>query len=138
MHDHRTPEQIQADAEALELARTKRYEVRDVDWNLIGKAINGFFIFTIVCVVISFFALWGVQRFLVGLDRKPYEPLVDVSKRVPAKSPLQNNVTAWKDMSDLRKKEQAALETYGTADAAKGTMRVPIDRAMEMLAEKGL
>lgn len=138
-HDEFGHHVFHEDLEALETAKNLRYEPRDVDWNKIGKMINGFFIFTGVCCVLALLSLWGVQRFLANVKRPtPWEPLVDVARRVPDKSPLQNNVTAWTDIRDLRNKEHEQTQTYGVIDEAKGTYRIPVDRAMDMLAQSGL
>lgn len=49
---------------------------------------------------------------------------------------LQSNPTI--DMVELRREEQARISSYGWVDRKAGIARIPIDRAMEILAEKGL
>jgi len=61
--------------------------------------------------------------------------LVDSTKNAPKLAPLQNNVTAWKDMQDLRIKEHKLTTTYGTTP--DGKTRIPTDRAMEIVASEG-
>lgn len=41
------------------------------------------------------------------------------------------------DIKTLREKENAQLGSYGYVDQAKGVARLPIDRAMQLLAEEG-
>jgi hypothetical protein len=43
-----------------------------------------------------------------------------------------------RDMDELRAKDRQALDTYGWVDPARGVARIPIERAIEMAAEKGL
>jgi len=42
------------------------------------------------------------------------------------------------DIWRLRANEDAVLNSYGWADRRAGTVRVPIDRAMDLLVERGL
>jgi hypothetical protein len=42
------------------------------------------------------------------------------------------------NLAAMREREQEALTTYGWADKAAGTYRIPIDRAKELLMERGL
>lgn len=42
------------------------------------------------------------------------------------------------DVADLRAREDILLDNYTWADQSKGTVRIPIERAMEIIAQKGL
>ncbi len=42
------------------------------------------------------------------------------------------------DLAEMRAAEQRQLTTYGWLDKEKQTVRIPIDRAMELLAKRGL
>jgi len=42
------------------------------------------------------------------------------------------------DVTDLHAREDLLLENYSWADQAKGKVRIPIERAMELLAKRGL
>ncbi len=44
----------------------------------------------------------------------------------------------WEQIQDLRKHEDHVLSTYAIIDKAQGTVRIPVDRAIDMLAQKGL
>lgn len=135
MHDHDpTPE----DLAALEEARKLRYDNRDLDFNKLGKWITGFFVFTGICAVAAFVSLWAIQTYVVRIDRPTWQPLIDTPNNLPKKAPLQNNVTAWKDIADLRKLEAQKTESYGVVNEAKGIYRVPVERAMEMVIQNGL
>lgn len=59
-----------------------------------------------------------------GQDRQPPEPRLLVDE--PA------NLTA------VREEEEGALNSYGVVNRGQGTWRVPIDRAMTMLVERGV
>jgi hypothetical protein len=42
------------------------------------------------------------------------------------------------DLAKLRAAEEANLDSYGWIDRSSGTVRIPIDRAMQLLLERGL
>jgi hypothetical protein len=44
----------------------------------------------------------------------------------------------WKQLLDLRAHEDHILNSYALIDQKQGIVRVPVDRAIDMLAEKGL
>lgn len=54
----------------------------------------------------------------------------------PAGPVLQ--VKAPSNLARLRAEENAILSTYGWADRAAGAVRIPVDQAMQLLAERGL
>jgi hypothetical protein len=42
------------------------------------------------------------------------------------------------DLADLHQREDLLLDYYSWIDRSKGTVRIPIDRAMELIAQRGL
>jgi hypothetical protein len=48
------------------------------------------------------------------------------------------SVEPGKDLKTLRSEEDAMLKSYGWIDRDKGVVHIPIDRAIEILAERGL
>ena len=46
-------------------------------------------------------------------------------------------VDANKDLRQMRAGEEAVLDSYGWVDKSSGNVRIPIERAMEILAKKG-
>jgi len=44
----------------------------------------------------------------------------------------------YQEISDMHAKEDLLLENYSYIDQGKGTVRIPIERAMELIAERGL
>jgi hypothetical protein len=47
-------------------------------------------------------------------------------------------VTSGADLAELRAQEDAVLNTYGWVDRRSNVVRIPIQRAMELLAQRGL
>jgi hypothetical protein len=67
----------------------------------------------------------------------PANPLAATEgRRLPPAPRLQVNPA--RDIVELRRAEERRLQSYGWVDPAKGIARIPIARAMSILAEKGL
>ena len=65
----------------------------------------------------------------------PRSPLLTTSDRAPWPR-LQ--VDPQLDLLQKRTLEDAVLNSYGWVDRANGTVRIPIERAIELTAERGL
>lgn len=76
---------------------------------------------------------WLAARQYAG--RQPPRPPV-AAAREAAEPRLQVNGPA--ELRAMREAEERALNGYGWVDREAGIVRIPIDRAMEILAQKGL
>jgi hypothetical protein len=114
------------------------HERSDVDvsrslWVVIGSAV-------FLAVVMA--AMWLMFRWMEGRLASADEPLPVVTERQagedrqPPEPRLLVNEPA--NLAAVREEEDAALGSYGVVDRAQGTWRVPIDRAMTMLVERGV
>jgi hypothetical protein len=65
-----------------------------------------------------------------------YPMAAGTTRPLPPPPRLQNY--PFQDIKDLRQEERRLLDTYEWVDKNKGVVRIPIDRAIEVLAEKGL
>jgi len=113
-----------------------RYEKSDVQVAKVVRAGVG-----LVAVLVVFFGLvWmleGVLLRFVGMSQSPRHPLATTLARTEPPAPrLQPDPRA--DLLAQRAKEDAVLKTYGWVDKGRGVVRVPIERAIEILAERGL
>jgi hypothetical protein len=52
--------------------------------------------------------------------------------------PPQLQSDSSRDLAELRAREDAILQSYGWVDRKAGRIRIPIDRAIELTAERGL
>lgn len=66
---------------------------------------------------------------LAGRDSRP-------RAETPPAPRLQ--VDPSQDLQEMRRRDAAALDTYAWTDRGRGLVRVPIERAMELLLEQGL
>jgi len=107
---------------------------------LAGLAIAGFLIY---------FVIWGLYRYLDYYERThqpPQNPLVQTeadTRTVPPqlieKFPqprLEKNERT--EINDFRLKEEQTLNSYGWVDQKAGVVRIPIERAMQLITERGL
>jgi len=110
------------------------------DAELDVRAIVVFGIGLAVLIAVVLAAVWllsaRLKRSRSALDPEP-SPLAEANTRRPPPEPrLQTAPVA--DMVTLRRQEDQVLTEYGPADRATGTARIPIDRAIEILAATGL
>lgn len=113
-----------------------RYEKSDVQVGKVVRAGIGLIVVTAV-----FFALiWMLQGVLLRFVKSaeaPRHPMATTLARTEPPAPrLQPDPRA--DLLKQRAKEESVLQTYGWVDKSRGVVRVPIDRAIEILAERGL
>jgi hypothetical protein len=84
--------------------------------------------------------LWGLLRFFEAREaesEKPLPPMVAANlRRTPREPRLERDPLAPRAAAQAR--EDAILTSYGWVDRGAGIARIPIDRAMELLVEKGL
>lgn len=79
----------------------------------------------------------GVFRFLAGLKEPgPAPSPLALEREIPPEPRLQ--VTPGVDIEKMHVAEQATLHSYGWADRQAGVVRIPIERAIELTAQRGL
>lgn len=86
----------------------------------------------------------GVAVFLVAVPLLVLAVYRDAPRlgRIPNNLPQppapQLQVRPQADLERLRAEESAKLSTFGWADPGRKSVRIPIERAMKLLAEKGI
>jgi hypothetical protein len=117
--------------------------------DLSPNAVYAFLIGLAVAVVVVYFVLWGLYDFMETYEQKhqpPQNPLVesrkDTAKVLPediAKFPqprLEKNERV--EINDFLLGEEQTLDSYGWVDQKAGIVRIPIERAMQLIAQRGL
>jgi len=114
-----------------------KYEHTDIDTSVGYK----FALWLIVAMLISVAIVYGTFR----LFESQMQTADAVAQKYPlaagqAKNPPAPNLQTqpFKDVYLLRKGEAEKLESYGWVDKEGGVTRIPIDRAMEVLLQRGL
>ncbi len=111
-----------------------RHEHRDVNvW-----AVYKFGIALAALCVVAVALLYGLYTYLVNREGGPLShDQVNVDARsLPPAPRLQPAPIA--DLKDMRAAEDQILNGYGWVDQGHGVARIPIDRAIELLAQRGV
>jgi hypothetical protein len=109
------------------------YEKRDVNARVILYFVLVLFL-VLAVTLISMRGLFGY--FSATQNLGPGASPFDNSRTLPPTPRLQVEPAA--DLNQMRQTQEEMLNTYGWADKASGTVRVPIERAMDMLIERKL
>lgn len=113
------------------------YEKRDAN----AKWIFGIVGFLLVSGLIVHLCIAGV---LSRMEKKPMptdswagaRPAVNTAAELKGVPQLQ--IVPEVDLKDFRAREDTELNTYGWIDRTAGVVRIPIERAMELIAQRGL
>jgi hypothetical protein len=114
----------------LPVAGHERRDVRAstvVKW---GAGVFGLVLFTVA-------AMWLLLLHLQAREERvsePASPLASYGPREPPQPRLQTDPHG--DIAKLRESERAQLEGYGWVDRDTGTVHIPIERAMSLLAQR--
>jgi hypothetical protein len=130
-HDHNGEQDVRVpDQERPEV----RHEVLDVNAWAVGK-------FGIALVLLCIFALAilvGVFRYFMAQNggKLPERELNVDARQLPVEPRLQR--TPILDLQRFKAAEDQILNGYGWVDQQHGVVHVPIDRAIDLLAQRGL
>ncbi len=114
---------------------TSKHELSDVSVRIMAYVVVGLTLLTLGGMGVSWWYLNRVEKEEQAAER-PLPPLAATLPQVPPEPRLQ--VTPSADLATVRTREDALLNSYGWIDAKSGLVRIPIDRAIEVLAERGL
>ena len=113
-----------------------QHEHTDIDPSVGYK----FAVWLVVAMLLSVAIVFGTFRFFEGRTKaadvaaQKY-PLAAGRPKAPPAPNLQNQ--PFKDIYKLRSTEAEKLTTYGWVDKDGGIARIPIDRAMEVMLQRG-
>jgi hypothetical protein len=92
------------------------------------------------CIVVVF-AMWAMFDFLFKREdaknaSNPAAAMMSERAKLPPEPRLQAQPKV--ELKDLKADEDAILSSYGWIDPNKGIVRIPIDQAIDIVAQKGL
>ena len=122
------------------------------------RAVLWFAVAFVVTGIVVHLALWFLYKGFAAIERERTEPPVTLvanpQREIPPSPRLQpfpERAPEWAgvqqralfktpvdDMEDLRAWENRMLTSYGFADDQQERLRIPIDRAMELVVQRGL
>jgi hypothetical protein len=110
-------------------------------------------ILAVICVIAGFLvsALYHYLDKRTEANQPAVSPLVTNAPKDTRKLPVpypeylkqnfpspQLEINERDQLNKIRNEEDETLETYGWIDQKAGTVRIPIDRAMDLIAQRGL
>jgi hypothetical protein len=103
-------------------------------------ALTKFGVSMALLILVFMVGLWGMFEYLknreaeLGLPSSP-AAMVNAQKQ-PPEPRLQRHPA--QDMRELRADEDKLMKQYAWIDPDKGIVRIPVERAMELIAQRGL
>jgi hypothetical protein len=109
------------------------YETQDAN----VRGVFGFLVVLSLVLVFTALLCWGLFNYFSAgqINRAPASPFSG-TRQLPVGPQLQ--VNPRQDWLRFRAEQEHALESYSWESRDDGTVRVPIERAMELLLQKGL
>ena len=114
-----------------------------------ARPVYGFMISLAVFGVLIYYLIWGMFHFLDAYERKHQagkSPMVQYQQDTRTVAP--GTITQFpeprletderSEINDFRYYEEETLNSYGWVDQNAGIVHIPIDRAMQLIAQRGL
>jgi hypothetical protein len=114
-----------------------------------ARPIFGFLVSLAIFGILTYYVIWGMFHFLDAYNRKhqkPMSPMVKVNPDTRTVTPqmiqqfpeprLEDDERT--ELNSFRYAEEEKLNSYGWVDQNAGTVHIPIERAMELVAQRGL
>ncbi|HLY17118.1 MAG TPA: hypothetical protein VKR61_07825 [Bryobacteraceae bacterium] len=91
-------------------------------------------------IVVFLFGLYGLFHYFVEHEAELGLPASPTALALAQKQPPEPRLQAYpsRDMRDMRAAEDRLLHEYDWIDPDKGIVRIPVDRAMDLIAQRGL
>ncbi len=93
---------------------------------------------TAVLVVVGVISMWFLYGFVIEYQASQDEPPSPLADTVEPFTGPRLQVAAPLDMKAMEALEQNVLDSYDWIDRETGIVRIPIKRAIDLLAERGL
>jgi hypothetical protein len=112
------------------------HEETDINVWAVGK----FAVALVLVAVATLFLLFGLYRYFLSREGGPPAGRSQAAASEPGKAFPQPQLqeTEVLDLKSIRAAEEQVLNSYAWMDPEKGVVRIPIDRAIDLLAKRGL
>jgi hypothetical protein len=113
-----------------------RHDHERTDWDL--RYVVWGSIVLVVSVALILAASWWIFKSFQGgaANRQMGTARVTGQENIPPEPRLQ--ISPTEEWQEMLKREQAILNSYRWVDRGQGVVHIPIERAMELIAERGL
>lgn len=109
---------------------TRGHEIRDTEPKYVRR-----FAYALAGVIALILLLMGWLFDLLAPPASRTTPFVPTPQTAPPPEP-RLQVNAPMDLKKMRAREDAILNSYGWIDRSNGVVRIPIERAMEVIAQR--
>ena len=113
------------------------YEKRDASGKGVFLAVAGLFVVLVLVELIVHFIVADFRKSPPPTDRYSGAVRAKQARDVQSSYP-KLQIAPPTDLARFREQETQALNSYGWVDKNKGIVRMPIDRAMDLVLQKGL
>ncbi len=115
-------------------AKSLGYETEDISTRMVGRILAGF----AVTVVVSVTALTVMLHFFRGADNADQPPLTTQQSAdiIPPGPHMQND--PYRDLRETQRAEEQKIGGYAWTDPAHTRARIPVARAMALVAGRSL
>jgi len=112
-----------------------RFEPTDVN---AGTLLKAGFVILLVTIAVVFFLYWLYFVFVrQEASRQPPPPVLKAQAGLLNPPPPRLQRSPLADLASFREQEDVILNGYGWVDKEKKIVRVPIEEAMRIMAERG-
>jgi hypothetical protein len=124
-----------------EVLREMKYDRRDLKIPMVKDYTIKITVSCILCFLVSipvynWLTTPGGVKSVLGLNR---EPAPKTQNHIAAGDPvLQDNLSTKTDIQHLRIHENETLKSFGWVDQNAGVVRMPIDKAMKLVIQRGV
>jgi hypothetical protein len=115
--------------------------------DLSATGVLGFLVGLAITLALIHLVLWGMYRYLDHYQTRS-QPRLSPLQNVHPDQPDSRTVQQFPlprlqpdpvaDLNKFRAQQDAILSSYGPSSAQAGAVRIPIERAIDMLAQRGL
>ncbi|MGA3136573.1 MAG: hypothetical protein ABSC88_11335 [Terracidiphilus sp.] len=156
-HDPHEPDKHEAGHEPEEIDASHGYEATDVRVSGVVVFLVALSIFAVVTAVLAYGVGKVINAHLARENGPPgkWAKTADIRQlgNMPSNPEMQNKVAELtqqfptprlqtddgsQDIANLHAREELLLENYSWANQEQGKVRIPIERAMELIAQQGL
>ncbi|PYR60707.1 MAG: hypothetical protein DMF85_04240 [Acidobacteria bacterium] len=103
------------------------------------RGVIWFLVTLVVVAALVYVSMWAMMRVLDKIEARndpQVSPLAAPAGELPPEPRLQT--TPWADLRVFRAAEEKALSSYGWIDQKNGVAYMPIEKAKELLLQRGL
>ncbi|HVO23505.1 MAG TPA: hypothetical protein VMW56_07735 [Candidatus Margulisiibacteriota bacterium] len=112
------------------------HEERDVSFAPLVRGLMGLIALVIVSAVLMRVLFGYLAGHEAAISPRPNPLAQSFGRQVPPEPRLQPD--PLQDLQTMRAQEDALLNSYGWVDRKAGVVRIPVQRALELLAQRGL